>query len=136
MTTLSPRTPKVVRLVLGLFPSAFRTRYGHEIWQCIRDARRDLGNESFVLTIRFWIGIMADLGRCAGVEWCRSISRESYIFALRRTAGAVLIAAALVNVAYDAMSVKLSMGVLTALLTVLAAIAGGLLMRSRPGKAR
>jgi hypothetical protein len=45
-----------------------------------------------------------------------------------------LIAAALANVAYDAMSVKLSMGVLTALLTALVAITGGLLMRD-PGKA-
>jgi hypothetical protein len=135
MTTFSHRTPKVIRLVLGVFPTAFRTRYGHEIWQCIRDARRDLGNESFVLTIRFWIGIMADLGRSACVEWCRSISRQSYILALRRTAGAVLIAAAFVNVAYDAMSVKLSMGVLTALLTALVAITGGLLIRNRPGKA-
>ena len=135
MTTVSPRTAKVVRLVLGVFPTAFRTRYGHEIWQCIRDARRDLGNESFVLTIRFWIGIMADLGRSAGVEWCRSVSRQSYILALRRTAGAVLIAAALVNVAYDAISPKLSMGVFVALLTALAAVTGGLLIRNRPGKA-
>ena len=135
MTTLSPRTPKVVRLVLGLFPSAFRTRYGHEIWQCIRDARRDLGNESLVFRIQFWIGIMADLGRSAGVEWCRSVSRQSYILALRRTAGGVLIAAALANVAYDAMSVKLSMGVLTAVLTALVAITGVLLIRNRSGKA-
>lgn len=135
MTTLSPRTPKLVRLALGVFPAAFRTRYGHEIWQCIRDARGDLGNESFVLTIRFWIGIMADLGRSASVEWCRSIPRESYILALRRTAGAVLIAAALVNVAYAAISPKLSMGVLVALLTALAAVTGGLLIRNRPGKA-
>jgi hypothetical protein len=135
MTTLSPRTPKVVRLVLGLFPSAFRTRYGHEIWQCIRDARRDLGNESFLLTIRFWIGIMADLGRSAGVEWCRSMSQQSYASALRRTAGAVLITAAFVNIAYDAISPKLRMGVLVALLTALAAVTGGLLIRNRPGKA-
>ena len=135
MTNLSTRTPKVVRLVLGVFPAAFRTRYGHEIWQCIRDARRDLGNESFVLTIRFWIRIMADLARGAVVEWCRSISRESYILALRRTAGAVMITAAFVNVAYDAMSPKLSMGVLVALLTALAAVTGGLLIRNRPGKA-
>ncbi len=134
MTTLSPRTPKLVRLALGVFPAAFRIRYGHEIWQCIRDARRDLGNASFVLTIRFWIVIMADLGRSASVEWCRSISRESYILALRRTAGAVLITAAFVSIAYDAISPKLRMGVLVALLTALAAVTGGLLMRNRPGK--
>ena len=45
-----------------------------------------------------------------------------------------MIAAALVNVAYDAMAVKLSMGVLTALLTALAAFTGRLLLRN-PGKA-
>jgi hypothetical protein len=134
MTTLPPRIPKLVRLALGVFPGAFRTRYGHEIWQCIRDARRDLGNESFVLTIRFWIGIMGDLGRSAGVEWYRSVSRQSILLALRRTAGAVLIAAALLNVAYDAMSVKLNMGVFALLLTILAAVTGGLLIRSRSGK--
>ena len=135
MTTFTPRTRKLVRLVLGVFPAEFRSRYGDEIWQCIRDARRDLGNESFLLTIRFWIGIMADLGHCAGVEWCRSVSRQSYILALRRTVGAVLIAAALANVAYDAMSVKLSMGVLVALVTALAAVTGGLLIQNPPGKA-
>jgi hypothetical protein len=134
MTTFTPRTPKLVRLVLGVFPAEFRSRYGDEIWQCIRDARRDLGNESFVLTIRFWIGIMVDLGRSACVEWWRSISRQSYILALRRTAGAVLITAAFVNIAYDAISPKLRMGVLVALLTALAAVTGGLLMRNRPGK--
>lgn len=134
MTTQSHRTPRLVRMAVGVFPSAFRARYGHEVWQCIRDARRDLGDQSFALTIRFWILIMADLGRSAVVEWCRSISRESYYLALRRTAGAVLIAAALINVAYDAMSIKLSMGVFTALLTAVSAITGTLLMRSGPAR--
>jgi hypothetical protein len=121
-------------MALGVFPAAFRARYGHEIWQCIRDSRHDLGDESLALTIRFWIGIMADLGRSATIEWCRSIPRESFSLALRRTAGAVLIAAALVNVAYDAISIKLSMGVFTALLTAVGAITGTLLIRSGPGR--
>ena len=135
MTTFPSRTPKLVRLVLGVFPAEFRTRYSDEIWQCIRDARRDLGNESFVLAIRFWIEIMADLARGAVLEWSRSISRESYILALRRSAGAVMIAAAFGSIAYDAISPKLSMGVFVALLTAVAAVTGGVLIRSRPGKA-
>jgi hypothetical protein len=123
-------------MALAVFPAAFRTRYSHEVWQCIRDARRDLGDESFARTIRFWILIIADLGRSAVMEWCRSIPREAYVLALRRTAGALLLAAALANVVYDAMSIKLSMGVLVALLTAVSAIAGTLLLRSGPGKAR
>jgi hypothetical protein len=63
------------------------------------------------------------------------MSQRSYPLALRRTAGAVLITAAFVNIAYDAISPKLRMGVLVALLTALAAVTGGLLIRNRPGKA-
>ena len=135
MTTQPYRIPRLVRMALGAFPATFRTRYGHEIWQCIRDARRDLGNETFAVTIRFWILIVADLGRSALIEWGRSIPRESYSLALRRTVGALLIAAASANVAYDAMSPKLSMGVFVALLTAVSAITGTLLMRRRPGRA-
>ena len=113
-----------------MFRPAFRARYGREIWQCIRDARYELGDESLALTIRFWIGIMADLARSAVMERYQSIPRESYL-ALRRTSGAVLITAALANVGYDAMSVKLSMGVFAALLTAVGAITGALLVRSR-----
>ena len=134
MRTQPYRTPSFVRMALAAFPRAFRARYGHEIWQCIRDARRDLGDESFAVTIRFWIGITADLGRSALKEWGRSIPRESYSLALRRTLGTVLIGAALGNVAYDAMSPKLSMGVFVALLTVVGAITGTLLIRSGPGE--
>ena len=130
MTTLSP--PRLVRLALAMFPAAFRARYGSEIWQCIRDARHELGDESFALTIRFWMGIMADLGRSAVMERVRSTPRESYYLALRRMSGIVLVAAALVNVGYDAMSVKLSMGVFAALLTVVGAVTGTLLIRSAP----
>lgn len=130
MTTLSP--PRLVRLALVMFPAAFRARYGREIWQCIRDARYELGDESLALTIRFWIGIMADLARSAVMERYWSIPRESYYLALRRTSGAVLIMAALANVGYDAMSVKLSMGVFAALLTAVGAITGALLIRSAP----
>jgi hypothetical protein len=132
MTTLS--APRLVRMALGMFPAAFRARYGREICQCIRDARHELGDESLALTIRFWIGIMTDLGRSAVTEWYQSIPRESYYFALRRMSGAVLITAALVNVGYDAMSVKLSMGVFAALLTAVGAITGALLIRSAPRK--
>jgi len=128
MRTLSP--PRLVRWALVMFRPAFRARYGREIWQCIRDARYELGDESLALTIRFWIGIMADLARSAVMERYQSIPRESYL-ALRRTSGAVLITAALANVGYDAMSVKLSMGVFAALLTAVGAITGALLVRSR-----
>jgi hypothetical protein len=123
--------PRLVRMALGIFPAAFRSRYGYEIWQCIRDARHDIGDESFVLAIRFWIDVLADLGRSATIEWGRSISRE-YALALRRTAGIALIGAAVANVGYDAVSVKLSMGIFTALLTAVGAIAGALLIRSGP----
>ena len=116
-------------MALVMFPAAFRGRYGREIWQCIRDARYELGDESRALTIRFWIGIMADLGRSAVMEWYRSTPRESYYLAVRRISGAVLIAAALVNVGYDAMSVKLSMGVFAGLLTAVGAITGTMLIR-------
>ena len=133
--TRSHGTPKIVRMALRAFPATFRDRYGRELWQCIRDARRDLGSETLAVTIRFWIVIVADLGRSALIEWCRSIPRESWSLALRRTAGALLLAAALANVAYDAVSVKLSMGVLVALLTALSAITGAVLIRS-PGKGR
>jgi hypothetical protein len=136
MRPRSYRTPKLVQMALRLFPAPFRARYGPDLWQCIRDARRDLGNEHFSVTIRFWFLVLADLGRSALIEWCRSISRESWSLALRRTAGAVLIASALANVAYDAVSIKLSMGFFAAFLTVAGAVTGSLLMRSGPGKAR
>src|ERR1700682_2989217 len=100
MTTRSYGTPKIVRMALRAFPATFRARYGRELWQCIRDARRDLGDESLTLTIRFWIVIVADLGRNALIERCRSVPREFLSLALRRTAGVLLIAAALANVAY------------------------------------
>jgi hypothetical protein len=131
MTKNSPCPPRVVRIVLGAFPAAFRTRYGHEIWQCIRDARRDLSDGSFAVTMNFWIGIVADLARGAATEWCRSMSRD-YALAFRRAAGLALIGAALANVGYDAMSVKQNMGVFAALLTAVGAIAGALLIRSGP----
>ena len=136
MTSRSYQTPRLVRMALRAFPAAFRVRYGYELWQCIRDARRDLGDESVALTIRFWILIVADLGRSALMEWGRSIQRESLSLALRRTAGALLIAAALANVIYDAMSVKLSMGVLVALLTAVSAVTGTMLIRSGSGRIR
>lgn len=134
MTTPAYRTPELVRLALNIFPAAFRARYGHDLWQCIRDARRDLGNETFAVTIRFWILIVADLARSALMEWFRSIPRESWSLALRRTAGALLIGAALANVAYDAVSIKLSMGFFVALLTAAGAVTGTLLIRSGPGR--
>lgn len=133
MTPESYQIPRLARVALMMFPAAFRERYGHDLMQCIRDGRRDLGSETFAATIRFWILVVTDLARSALMERCRSIPRGSWSLALRRTAGAVLIAAALANVAYDAMSVKLSMGVFVALLTALSAIAGTLLIRSRPG---
>lgn len=127
--------PKLVRIALGVFPAAFRNRYGYEIWQCIRDARDDLDKGSFALTMRFWISIMTDLARGATIAWCRSIPRE-YALALRRTAGVVLVAAAIGNVGYDAVSVKLSMGVFAALLTTIGAAAGALLIRSGTTRSR
>ncbi|MDP9179589.1 MAG: hypothetical protein M3O61_18105 [Gemmatimonadota bacterium] len=130
------RAPKLVQIALRLFPAPFRARYGPDLWQCIRDARRDLGNENISVTIRFWFLVLADLGRSALIEWCRSISRESWSLALRRTAGAALIASALANVAYDAVSIKLSMGFFAAFLTAVAAVTGSLLVRSGPGNAR
>jgi hypothetical protein len=132
MTTQSFRNPRLVRIALRIFPAAFRARYGHELWLCIRDARRDFGNESFGATVRFWTLILADLARSALIERCRSIPRGFWPFVLRRTAGALLIAAAVANVAYDVVSIKLSMGVFTALLTAASAIAGTLLIRSGP----
>jgi hypothetical protein len=134
MTSSSYRTPKVIRLALNIFPTAFRARYGHELWQCIRDARRDLGNDTFAARIRFWILIVADLALSGVMEWLRSVPRESWPLGLRRTGGALLIAVALANVAYDAVSIKLSMGVFAALLTAVTAVAGTLLMRSGPGR--
>jgi hypothetical protein len=121
--------PRLLRIALGMFPAAFRSRYGHEIWQCIRDARHDLDARGFALSLRFWIAVIADLARAAALEWRRSISPDS-ILALRRVAGIGLIGAALANVGYDAMSVKLSMGVLAVLLTAAAAISGVFLIRS------
>jgi hypothetical protein len=136
MTTESYRTPGLVRIALRAFPAAFRVRYGHDLWQCIRDARRDLGNETFAVTIQFWILIVADLGRSAVVERFRSTSRDSYFLVLRRTVGAVLVAAALANVGYDAMSVKLRMGVFAALLTLVSVMTGIRLLRSGPARPR
>jgi hypothetical protein len=135
MTSQSYGPSRLVRVVLRAFPAAFRARYGDELWQCIRDARRDLGEESVAVTIRFWVLIVADLGRSALMERCRSVTRESWSLALRRTAGVFLLAAALGNVAYDSMSIKLSMGVFVALLTLLSAVTGVMLMRT-PGKGR
>jgi hypothetical protein len=134
MTTQPYGIPRPVRAALRIFPAAFRARYGHDLLQCIRDGRRDLGSDGFAVTIRFWALVVVDLARSALVERGRSFTRESWSLALRRTGGIVLIAAALANVAYDVVSVKLSMGVFTALLTAASAIAGTLLMRSRPGK--
>lgn len=130
MTAQPYRIPRLVRAALKIFPATFRARYGHDLVQCIRDGRRDLESETFAVTIRFWILIVADLARSALMERCRSIPRESWSLALRRAGGAVLIAAAVANVAYDAVSVKLSMGVFVALLTALSAITGTLLIRS------
>lgn len=132
MITQPYRVPRLVRAVLATFPPAFRARYGQELCQCIRDARRDLESETSAATIRFWMSIVADLARSALVERYRSIPPGFWPLMLRRTAGALLIAAAVANVAYDVVSIKLSMGVFTALLTGASAIAGTLLIRSGP----
>ncbi len=136
MTTQDCRSSRLVRIALRIFPASFRARYGQELCQCIHDARRDLGNDSFGATTRFWILIVADLARSAPMEWGRSIPREDWWLVLRRTAGALLLVAALANVVYDAMSVKLSMGFFVALLTLVSAITGGLLIQGGPRRAR
>jgi hypothetical protein len=133
MTTQDHCIPGPVRAALRIFPAGFRARYGRDLLQCIRDGRRDLGSDTFAVTVRFWVVILVDLARSALVERCRSIPRESWSLALRRLAGAVLIGAAVANVTYDAVSVKLSMGYFVALLTALSAITGVLLIRSRAG---
>jgi hypothetical protein len=136
MTTRPYRALGIVRLALSMFPAPFRDRYGRDLLQCISDARRDLSSESLAGPIRFWILIAADLTRSAFLERCRSVARETWSLALRRTGGALLIAAALANVVYDAVSIKLSMGVFAALLTAISAVTGTLLIRGGQRKAR
>lgn len=121
------RGERAVRLLVRAYPPAFRAAYGGELAQCVRDARRALGETSRLDALRFWAAVVADLAGGAAVEWVAE-ARTAAGGRVRRGAGLALLAAAAGNIAYDVGSVRNSMGVLALLLTALAIAAGGALV--------
>ena len=122
----------MLRVILAFFPRQFSDRYSYEIWQTVRDSRRDLAAPGFARTAIFWIRIVGDLARSGLAERARSVSGKRRSHLARRALGVPLIAAAAANVAYDATSEHLSMGVLAMLLTVAGVLAGTILISRRP----
>ncbi len=73
MESRVPRSEKVYRFLLRLFPAGFREEYGEDLVQLLRDRRAELALGSRRIRAAFWMRSFADLIREASAERAQSM---------------------------------------------------------------
>lgn len=74
---------RLYQLMLLAYPRDFRLEYGSEMTQVFRDCHREVQSGGLVTTLRFWLGIILDVIRTAGVERWETLGKGHEI--MKRT---------------------------------------------------
>lgn len=130
---------RLYAILLYAYPRSFRSKFGADMCQLMRDRRRALRNASPGHVFGFCLDAVRDVAvsvprehadelrrRCMAAVLDRSPGRRS------RLIGCVLIALSVLHVLFDLATPKLRMGVLAWLLTALTAVTGAVLVLRRP----
>jgi len=86
-----PWVLRVYRLAMWAYPSAFRRRYGDEMWRVARDADAEARMAGDVVVVALWLRIAADLAHNASAERI-SLMRPTVVLAAVMTGVAGVIA--------------------------------------------
>jgi putative ABC transport system permease protein len=87
MERREPRLEGFCRLLLGLFPAAFREEYGEDVMQMLRDRHRELASAPRRARAHFWTRAGAGLLFEAAAEWAQLWERRRHQYARKKGSG-------------------------------------------------